>query len=176
MKRLLILGAGTAGTMMANRLRRKMPAGEWQVTIIDQEQTHYYQPGFLFLPFGIYSADDVTRPKRQFLPKGVDYIEAEIDKVDPEQNRVLLGTGDSLGYDLLIIATGANTAPDQTEGMTGTDWRKRVFDFYTFERAAALRPALDGWKGGRLVVHVSGNADQMPNCAVGVCFSRPIGG
>ena len=154
MKRLLILGAGTAGTMMANRLRRRIPAGEWQVTIVDQEQTHYYQPGFLFLPFGIYSADDVTRPKRQFLPKGVEYIEAEIDKVDPEQNRVLLGTGDSLGYDLLIIATGANTAPDQIEGMTGTDWRKSVFDFYTFDGAAALRQALEDWKGGRLVVHV----------------------
>jgi sulfide:quinone oxidoreductase len=154
MKRLLILGAGTAGTMMANRLRRRMPAKEWQITILDQEQTHYYQPGFLFLPFGIYSADDVTRPKRQFLPKGVEYIEAEIDRVDPEQNRVLLGTGGSLGYDLLIIATGANTAPDQTDGMTGADWRKRVFDFYTFDGASALRQALDDWKGGKLVVHV----------------------
>jgi len=154
MKRLLILGAGTAGTMMANRLRRRMSAKEWQITIVDQDRKHYYQPGFLFLPFGIYSADDITRPKRQFLPKGVEYIEAEIDRIDPEQNRVLLGTGDSLGYDLLIIATGAKTAADQTEGMTGTDWRKRVFDFYTFDGASALHQALHDWKGGRLVVHV----------------------
>ena len=110
MKRLLILGAGRAGTTMANRLRRKMSAKEWQITIVDQEQTYYYQPGFLFLPFGIYSAADVTRPKRQFLPNAVESIEAEIDRVDPEQNRVLLGTGDSLGYDLLIIATPGSNA------------------------------------------------------------------
>jgi len=154
MKRLVILGAGTAGTMMANHLRKGMPAGEWQITIIDQDRRHYYQPGFLFMPFGIYSEKDVIKPKRQFIPQGVEYAEAEIERIDAEQNRVLLRSGGPLDYDLLIIATGAKTAPDQTEGMTGADWRKRVFDFYTFDGAAALHQALHDWNGGRLVVHV----------------------
>jgi sulfide:quinone oxidoreductase len=139
---------------MANRLRKRMPAGQWQITIVDQDPKHYYQPGFLFLPFGIYSERDVIKPKWRFIPSGVEYVEAEIDRVDAEQNRVLLRSGETLNYDLLIIATGAKTAPDQTEGMIGADWRKRVFDFYTFEGASSLQVALRDWKGGKLVVHV----------------------
>jgi pyrimidine operon attenuation protein/uracil phosphoribosyltransferase len=54
MKNLVILGAGTAGTMMANHLRPKLDKKEWNITIVDQYKTHYYQPGFLFLPFDIY--------------------------------------------------------------------------------------------------------------------------
>ena len=155
MKKLLILGAGTAGTMMANRLRKKLPAKKWNIDIVDQYPTHYYQPGFLFMPFGIYSEKDVIKPKQKFIPSGVRYVEAEIDRVDAENNRVLFQRGEHIDYDLLIIATGVKTAPDQTEGMLGNDWRKRVFDFYTFEGASKLHDALRDWKGGRLVVHIS---------------------
>ncbi len=155
MKKLLILGAGTAGTIMANRLRKRLAAEEWKIAVVDQYPTHYYQPGFLFIPFGIYSQKDVIKPKRRFIPRDVDYVEAEIDRIDAGKNRVLLRSGEHLEYDVLIIATGIKTAPDQTEGMLGADWRKRVFDFYTFDGAAALHDALADWTGGRLVVHVS---------------------
>src|SRR6266540_2914352 len=155
MKQLLILGAGTAGTMMANHLRKKVDRSQWKITVVDQYPEHYYQPGFLFLPFGLYSERDVVKPKRQFIPRTVEYIEAEVDQIDPKNNKVVLKSGQQLPYDILIIATGAKTAPDQIQGMLDGDWRKRVFDFYTFEGAAALRRALEGWKGGRLVVHIS---------------------
>jgi sulfide:quinone oxidoreductase len=155
MKRLLILGAGTAGTMMANHLRKKVKLDEWNITIVDQYPKHYYQPGFLFMPFGLYSEADVVKPKQRFIPAGVEYVEAKVDRVDAENSRVILESEESLDYDLLIIATGAKTTPDQIEGMTGTDWRNRVFDFYTFEGASALHRALDNWKGGQLVVHIS---------------------
>ncbi len=154
MKQLLILGVGTAGTMMANHLRKKVDRSEWRITVVDQYPEHYYQPGFLFLPFGLYSERDVVKPKRQFIPRSVEYVEAEVDQIDPGNNKVILKNGQLLPYDILIIATGAKTAPDQTQGMPDGDWRKRVFDFYTFEGAASLRRALEGWKGGRLVVHV----------------------
>jgi sulfide:quinone oxidoreductase len=154
-KKLLILGAGTAGTMMANRLRKQLPSDEWAIAIIDQYPKHYYQPGFLFMPFGIYSAKDVIKPKRAFIPPRVHYIESEIDRIEAERDRVLLRSGEHVDYDVLIIATGVKTAPDQIEGMLGNDWRKRVFDFYTFEGASALRDALRDWNGGKLVVHVS---------------------
>ncbi len=155
MKRLLILGAGTAGTMMANHLRKRVNPADWRMTLIDQYPKHYYQPGFLFMPFGLYSEADVVRPKRDFIPRGLDYVEGKVERIDAEKNRVRLASGGSLDYDLLIVATGAKTAPDQTEGMTEGDWRKRVFDFYTFEGATALRRALRDWQGGRLVVHIS---------------------
>jgi sulfide:quinone oxidoreductase len=155
MKKLLILGAGTAGTMMANRLRKKLSANEWGIDVVDQYPKHYYQPGFLFMPFGIYSEKDVIKPKQKFIPRDVRYVEAKIDRIDPENNRVFFESGEHIDYDLLIIATGAKTAPDQTEGMLGGDWRKRIFDFYTFEGASTLRHALRSWNGGKLVVHIS---------------------
>ena len=155
MKKLLILGAGTAGTMMANHLRKKADLAEWKITIVDQYPKHYYQPGFLFMPFGLYSEADVVKPKRKFIPQGVDYLEAQVDRIDADKNLVRLASGVPVDYDLLIIATGAKTAPSQTEGMLGSDWRKRVFDFYTFEGALALHNALRDWTGGKLVVHIS---------------------
>jgi sulfide:quinone oxidoreductase len=170
MKKLLILGAGTAGTMMANHLRKKIPADEWTMAIVDQYPKHYYQPGFLFMPFGIYSEKDVIKPKRKFIPLGVEYIEAEIDRIEAERNRVLLRSGEQLNYDLLIIATGVKTAPDQTEGMLGNDWRKRVLDFYTFEGASALHNTLRGWNGGRLVVHISEMPIKCPVAALEFAF------
>ena len=71
-KRLLILGAGTAGTMMANHLRKKVDVAEWTITIVDQDPHHYYQPGFLFLPFGIYSESDIVKPKEPLVGRGVE--------------------------------------------------------------------------------------------------------
>lgn len=155
MKKLLILGAGTAGTMMANRLRKNLSTSEWRIDIVDQYPKHYYQPGFLFMPFGIYSEKDVIKPKRKFIPGDVRYIEAKIDRIDPENNCVFFESGEHINYHVLIIATGVKTAPDQVEGMLGDDWRKRVFDFYTFEGASALHNALRAWSGGKLVVHIS---------------------
>ena len=146
MKRLLILGAGTAGTMMANRCTKKN-ARKRMANHDCRPGTDYYYQQFLFLPFGIYSAADVTRPKRQFLPNAAESIEAEIDRVDPEQNRVLLGTGDSLGYDLLIIATGAKTAPDQTEGMTGTDGASACSISHV-RRGCCVTPSIKRWEDG----------------------------
>ena len=140
---------------MASRLRKRLTAEGWKITIVDEDSTHYYQPGFLFMPFGIYSQRDVIKPKRYFLPGCVDYLEAEIDRVEAEKNRVLLRSGEHLKYDVLIIATGVKTAPEQTEGMLGSDWGTRVFDFYTFEGASALHNALRVWNGGRLVVHIT---------------------
>jgi sulfide:quinone oxidoreductase len=153
MKTLLILGAGTAGSLIANHLGKRLR--EWKIRVVDEDPTRYFEPGFLFLPFGIFSQTDVVRPRRHFISSGVDYVEAEVDRVQAEKNRVLLRSGEHLGYDVLIVATGAKTAPEQTEGMLGYDWRTRVFDFYTFEGASALNGALRNWSGGRLVVHIT---------------------
>src|SRR5512141_1205530 len=90
MKKLLILGSGTAGTMVANRMRRLLDADDWSITIVDQHATHYYQPGFLFIPFGMYSKNDVIKPKRDFIPAGVELILSPIEVIEPDHNRVKL--------------------------------------------------------------------------------------
>jgi len=104
MQHILILGAGTAGTMAANKLRERLD-DEWDITIVDQDETHYYQPGFLFIPFGTYEPSDVIKPKREFIPKGVNYVNAAITELLPDDNKVVLGDGTELAYDHLIIAT-----------------------------------------------------------------------
>ena len=155
MRRLLVLGAGTAGTMIANKLRRRLDSAEWQITVVDQDDRHHYQPGYLFLPFGTYTESQVVRSRHAFLPDGVDFVIAEIDRIEPEANQVRLVDGRELGYDYLVIATGTTPRPDQTPGMDGSEWRKSIFDFYTLEGAKALAEALKRFDRGRLVVHIT---------------------
>ncbi len=155
MKKLVILGAGTAGTMMLNKFYNTLDKSEWQISIVDQFETHYYQPGFLFIPFGIYSQKDVIKPKRDFFPSGVNAITAEIDKIEPDKNRVLLKNNQVLSYDYLIVATGARVCPEQTEGMKEDLWYKNIFDFYTIEGAAALANFFKHWEGGKLVINIT---------------------
>ncbi len=155
MKRLLILGAGTAGTMMANKLHRVLDKNDWEITIVDEFKIHYYQPGFLFIPFGIYSQQDVIKPKSDFFPPGVNVIYNEIDRVIPEENKVILTGGKVLTYDILIIATGAHTAPEETPGLKDKLWYKEIFDFYTVEGSVALRKYLKSWQGGKLVMCIT---------------------
>jgi len=152
MKKLLILGAGTAGTMMLNKLYKELDRDEWELTIVDQFKTHYYQPGFLFIPFGIYNKQDVTKPKYDFFPPGVNVIFSPIDKIVGDENKVHLEGGKVLNYDFLIIATGTQTQPSETEGLKDKLWYKDIFDFYTVEGAVALHKRFKDWEGGNLVM------------------------
>lgn len=155
MKHLVILGAGTAGTMMANHLSHELKKADWQISIIDEKEEHHYQPGYLFLPFDIYTPEDIIKSIEEFIPKHANLVKGKIDKVIPKENRVKMADGRELNYDILIVATGAKIAPEETEGMKGSEWHKSVFDFYTFDGSLALRNKLRDWKGGKLVVHIT---------------------
>jgi sulfide:quinone oxidoreductase len=152
-RKLLILGAGTAGTTLVNKMRRRL-GDDWHVTIVDQDETHLYQPGFLFIPFGMYTAEDVVRPRRDFIPPGVELVIGPIAGVDTEGQVVELEDGRRLEYDHLVIATGTHPRPDQTPGLEGDAWRETVHDFYTLEGSTALAPALERFDGGRIVVNM----------------------
>ncbi|MCS7060214.1 MAG: FAD/NAD(P)-binding oxidoreductase [Anaerolineae bacterium] len=162
MKKLLILGAGTAGTMVANKLSHLLDLEEWKITLVDQDATHYYQPGFLFIPFGMYSRSDVVKPKRDFVPHGAELILSSIAEIDAEGNRVHLADGRVLSYDFLIIATGADIHPEQTPGLAEHEWGRSIHTFYSFEGALALFKHLQTWRGGRLVVNVVENPIKCP--------------
>ena len=119
-------------------------------------ENHYYQPGLLFIPFGIYSPADVVKPKRDFYPQNVEFVLSKIEMIKPDQNRVKLEKGKrTITYDTLVIATGSRIAPDETPGLLDNGWHKNVFDFYTIEGATALSRFLKFWKGGRLVLNVA---------------------
>ncbi len=156
MKTLLILGAGTGGTMVANKMAEQLDTQEWRIIIVDRDEKHYYQPGFLFIPFGIYSQRDVVKPKRNFLPPSVEVIFSDIEVIEPDKNRVILRKDNKvINYDYLVIATGSHVHPEETEGMVdGGGWQKNIFTFYNLEGAVKLANFLKYWKGGRLVLNV----------------------
>ena len=139
---------------MANKLSSSLNMDEWQITIVDQDEKHYYQPGFLFIPFGIYGHKDVVKSKRDFIPLGVEMIFAPIEVIEAEQNRIKLEDGRMLSYDYLIIATGSKTMPGETEGLKGDGWYKNIFDFYTIEGALALNRHLKHFEGGKVVINI----------------------
>jgi sulfide:quinone oxidoreductase len=162
MKKLLILGAGTAGTMVANRLNRQLNMDEWQITLVDQDPIHYYQPGFLLAPFGVYTQKDLVKPKAYFIPPHVKLIQACIEAIEADQSRVRLGDGQTLSYDFLIIATGADIHPEETPGLAEGEWGKSIQTFYSFHGALDLAQQLRTWKGGRLLVNVVDNPIKCP--------------
>ena len=169
--RVVILGGGTGGTLTANRLRRLFPQSEAAITVVDQDDRHVYQPGLLFVPFGLTHPEDIVRPRSRQLHGGIGFVESAIDRVDIEANEVHLGDGSVLGYDVLVVATGAVLVPEETEGLTGPGWMDKVFTFYTPEGAAALEAALATFDGGRLVVNVVDMPIKCPVGAVGVLLS-----
>ena len=162
MKHILILGAGSGGTMLARHLSKALSPEHHRITMVDPEPRHYYQPGFLFLPFGRIEPEDCHRPKTDFIPASVEFIPARAKAIDAPARQVTLEDGRVLAYDVLVVATGTRIAPEETPGMLGEDWRKDVFDFYTFDGALALRDKLREWSGGKLVVHITETPIKCP--------------
>lgn len=162
MRNLVILGAGTAGTMIANKLRHRLDRNDWSITVVDRDDAHHYQPGYLFVPFGVYTRQQVVRSRHAFLPDGVDFVVAGVERIEAADDVVRLEDGRGLPYDQLVIATGTSPRPDQTPGMLGPEWRRSIFDFYTLDGAEALAGALTRFDRGRLVVHITETPIKCP--------------
>jgi len=153
-KRIVILGGGTGGTMTANRLRRRFDQDEAEIHVVDRDDRHVYQPGLLFVPFGLARLEEIVRPRGRQLLSGIAFHESEVESVALDEDEVLLADGTSLRYDVLVVASGVRLQPEETEGLTGAGWNERVFTFYSPEGAEALRVALERFEGGRLVVNL----------------------
>jgi sulfide:quinone oxidoreductase len=153
MRNILILGAGAGGTIVANMLRKELQQSEWKITIIDREERHHYQAGYLFIPFGIYGEQDVLKPKKEFIPPDVEFVLDTVVKIEPSQRKVqtMLGQYD---YDWLVISTGCTIEPSEVEGMLD-GWQKDIFDFYTLEGALALRQRLKYFNQGKVVLNIA---------------------
>jgi sulfide:quinone oxidoreductase len=150
----VILGGGTGGTITANRLRHLYDEREATITVVDRNDWHVYQPGLLFVPFGLTHTEDIVRPRARQFHKGIDFRLGEIDAVDLATDTVRLDDGSSLPYDVLIVASGAVILPEETEGLTGPGWHEKASTFYDVDGAAALEQALARFEGGRVLVNV----------------------
>jgi sulfide:quinone oxidoreductase len=153
-KRLVILGGGTGGTLAANRLRREFDSNDLDIVVVDKDNQHVYQPGLLFVPFGLATAEEITRPRDEQLNSGIRFIESAVESVDVEKDLVVLANGHRLGYDVLLVASGADLELDETEGLTGPGWKENIFSFYDLEGAVALAAKLEDFDHGNLVVNV----------------------
>ena len=111
MKRIVVLGGGTGGTLVANRLRRLLDRDAAEIIVIDSDDEHLYQPGLLFVPFGLAKPASLVRPRHRQLRPGVTFRQAAVDRVDLGKNEVRLADGAQVGYDVLVIATGRSARP-----------------------------------------------------------------
>lgn len=168
-KRIVVLGGGTGGTLTANRLRRDL-GDEVVITVVDQDDHHLYQPGLLFVPFGLARPQDIVRSRPAQLHDGIGYRTAAVERVDLDADEVLLSDGGTLAYDVLVIATGARLLPEETEGLTGPGHRDTVHTFYDLEGAVALERTLSRFTGGRLVVDVVDMPIKCPVAPLEFCF------
>jgi sulfide:quinone oxidoreductase len=169
-KRIVILGGGTGGTLVANRLRRMLDSAAADIIVIDPGAEHLYQPGLLFVPFGKAKPDRLTRPRARQFRSGVTFRQAAVDRIDIDHDVVWLTDGSSERYDVLVVATGARLVPEETEGLTGPGWMSKVFTFYTQDGAVALERALSSFTGGRLVVAVMDLPVKCPVAPLEFCF------
>ena len=169
-QRVVILGGGTGGTLVANRLRRVTAPDQLEIVVVDLDDRHVYQPGLLFVPFGLTHPEDIVRPRARQLRSGITFVNSAIDRVEVGLSEVHLNDGQVLAYDVLVVATGAVLAPEETEGLTGPGWMKNVFTFYTPEGAGALEAALATFDGGRLVVNVVDMPIKCPVAPLEFCF------
>ena len=166
----MILGGGTGGTLSANRLRRQFPTEDVEIVVVDQDDDHVYQPGLLFVPFGLAHIDEIVRSRKHQLHQNIDFRQVPIERVDIQSDTVRLGDGSELGFDVLVVASGSVLVEQETDGLTGPGWMEKVFTFYDVPGAAALHDALDGFDGGRLVVNVVDMPIKCPVAPLEFCF------
>jgi sulfide:quinone oxidoreductase len=167
--RIVILGGGTGGTLVANRLQR-LYGEDASIVVIDRDDAHVYQPGLLFVPFGLTEPSEIVRSRRAQLRDGIDLRLAEVDSVEIDRDTVRLEGGQGISYDVLVVASGATLEPGETEGLQGPEWGRSIHTFYSLEGATALRRALDGFRAGRLVVNVIDMPIKCPVAPLEFCF------
>lgn len=157
MKRIVILGGGTGGTMMANMLAKKLSSREAEITLVSNSPRHQYQPGWLYVPFGWQEATALHRPLKDLLRKDVHLRIDEVVSLDHVGKSLRLESGKVLPYDYLIISTGSHVHPELVPGLfAGAD------HFYTEAAALRLHEKLEDFQGGTILVGVGGLPYKCP--------------
>lgn len=154
--RIVVLGGGVGGTLVANLIARDQKKNV-HVTVVDPTGMHVYQPGFLYVALGRANGRWLARDERLLLRKGVDLVVDAATSIDPDENVVHLAHGGSLPYDYLVLATGARLLPERIPGLA-----EGAHEFYSLSGALRLREALRQFDGGRIAIGIAGIPYKCP--------------
>lgn len=147
-KTVVVLGGGIGGTVVAGRLRRSL-AREHRIVLVEREQNHLFQPSLLWLMVGDRRPQQIQRPVERLAHRGIEVIRGTVERIDAARRAVVVN-GTELGADYMVIALGAEYAPETVSGLTLAG-----HNFYTLSGAQALREACLGLRSGRIAVLVS---------------------
>ncbi|TYL37994.1 pyridine nucleotide-disulfide oxidoreductase [Natronococcus pandeyae] len=165
MHRIAIVGGGTGGTVLANRLaselRPELEAGDVELRLITADPEHVYKPTFLYVPFGKKTVDDATRPIEELVDRRVTLTIGEVVGVDTDGKTLSFADSSILGYDQLVLATGATLEPEAVPGLA-----EGGHQFYGPEGAERLRDELAAFTEGHLVLSVVGVPHMCPAAPV----------
>ena len=169
MQRVVILGGGVGGTLTANllarRLRPRMDRGDVEVTVVDPNAAHVYQPGFMYIAMGGEREEKLRKPERSLLDRRVRLVIDLAVRVDETAQAVVLRGGEILPYDELVLATGSQIVPEAVE-----HFDTEAHHFYTPAAARKLRAALDAFKGGKVVIGIASMPYKCPPAPLEVAF------
>lgn len=147
-KTVVILGAGTGGLVAANTLR-KLLGREHRVILVDRGADHVFAPSYLWVMVGQRRPDQIKRPLERLNRKGIEFRQAEIQSIHPEDRVVKTSSGE-ITYDYLVIALGAETEIGMIPGLA-----EAAHDLYDLQGVQRLWNSLTEFRGGRVVVLVS---------------------
>ncbi len=147
-KTVVVLGGGVGGLVVANRLRKKLDP-DHRIVLVDKSPTHHFAPSFPWLAMGWRRVDSISRDIRRLLKKGVGFVQAEVINIDTGA-RTVTTDRQEIAYDYLVIALGADLAPQALPGLS-----EAAYTFYQVDEAARLQGAIGDFSSGTAMVMVS---------------------
>jgi sulfide:quinone oxidoreductase len=162
--RIVVLGGGVGGTLVANLLDKRL-GRDAKVTVVDPTGMHDYQPGYLYVALGQAKGHWLSREERTLLRPDVDLAIESAVRIHPDAGTVQLERGGSLEWDYLVVATGARLVPERIPGLS-----EGAFEFYSLPGAERLSQELHRFKGGRIKIGVAGIPYKCPPAPVEFAF------
>lgn len=154
-KSVIVLGGGVGGLVAANELRQLLPKNH-RIILIERNAVHAFAPSFLWVMTGSRRPQEIVRPTSSLLRSGIEFVQANINAIDTGRS-VVETDGGTIGYDYLIVALGAELAPDKVPGL-----KEVSHTYYTLEGSSELHTALRGFRGSSIALVVASMPYKCP--------------
>lgn len=154
-KKIVVLGGGAGGLVVANKLRKALSQDN-EIIIMDKEKNHLFYPSLLWLMVGWRNKEQIQKPLSILEKKGIHFLNVEITKIDFDE-KIVFTSETNISYDYLVITLGAGLFPDKLEGFS-----KAAYNLYDLDGAERIRESIQNFKGGRIVILISSKPFKCP--------------